>query len=94
MTVRYSPAAVDGPCVAYATPRRLGTAVVRNRIRRRLRAVFDHIASTEPALVPPGDYLVLPSGTVASAPFDELVADCTSALDRIQRARRTRDVSV
>lgn len=94
MTLRYSPTAADGPCVAYTTPRRLGTAVVRNRIRRRLRAVFERLAIEDPGLLPPGDYLVSPERTVDSVPFDDLVEDCRRALADLRRPRRPRNVSV
>src|SRR5690606_22507821 len=46
---------VDRPCVAFAIPRRVGGAVVRNRIRRRLRAVFAEGAG---GAIGPGAYLV------------------------------------
>ena len=40
-----------GAAVAWAIPRRVGTAVVRNRVRRRLRAVVadEHRAAPLPA---------------------------------------------
>ena len=50
---------VDGPSgpprVAYALGRRVGSAPVRNRLRRRLRAV---VASLEPELRPGSAYLI------------------------------------
>jgi ribonuclease P protein component len=48
-------APVDPECpprVAYAIGRRVGGAVVRNRLRRRLRAVVADV------VLPPGDYLI------------------------------------
>lgn len=42
---------VDPPRVAFATPRKVGTAVMRNRVRRRLRAI---LRATE---LQPGLYL-------------------------------------
>ena len=45
----------DPPRVAYAIGRRVGNAVTRNRIRRRLRAAVDQHASE---LLPGGAYLI------------------------------------
>ncbi len=44
--------AADPPRVAFAIPRKVGTAVTRNRVRRRLRAVLRSHA------LDPGLYLV------------------------------------
>ena len=39
----------DGPRIGFTTPRALGNAVVRNRIRRRVReAVRKHLAELNP----------------------------------------------
>jgi ribonuclease P protein component len=55
--------------VAYAVSRRVGPAVVRNRVRRRLRhAVAEH----RQLLVPGGAYLVIPRPGVAETPYAEL----------------------
>lgn len=88
MSVRYSPAAdVAVPCLAYATPRRLGPAVVRNRIRRRLRAVFRELAEDRSVPLPPGDYLVMPTVGVATATYSELRLQCRRALEDLARRR-------
>jgi ribonuclease P protein component len=52
--------------VGYAIGRRTATAVTRNRIRRRLRAV---VRSLELA---PGDYLIGAGADVATLPYPEL----------------------
>ena len=62
------------PCVAYAIGKRVGPAVVRNRLRRRLRAVFVDAA---PA---PGDYLVACDPDAASVPFSDLKVLVSKAL--------------
>ncbi|MEJ7844385.1 MAG: ribonuclease P protein component [Acidimicrobiales bacterium] len=68
-----SPAA-DRPCLAFAVSAGAGGAVVRNRIRRRLRALF---AALDPD---PGWYLVSAGSAAAVAPPDELRTDLAAAL--------------
>ena len=55
LSVTWLPGADDTPPrVAFAIGRRVGPAVTRNRLRRRLRAI---VAELDPAL-PPGTYLI------------------------------------
>jgi ribonuclease P protein component len=71
------------PQVAYAISRRVGSAVVRNRLRRRLRAiVFEGAAS-----LPVGAYVVRtgPDGTLLG--FDELKVAMSRAVERATRGR-------
>ena len=62
------------PRLAFALPRRLGTAVLRNRLRRRARAAFVELAP------PSGTYLVTVRPDAAALPFAALVADVDAAL--------------
>lgn len=65
------------PRVAYAIGRRVGGAVVRNRLRRRLRMI---VAEAAP---PPGDYLigVAPAGAdLASSQLRVHVAEALQVL--------------
>ena len=55
-SVRNSPTSL--PRKPVATSRAVGSAVERNRLRRRLRVVFTDLAAQRPELVPPGDYLL------------------------------------
>ena len=57
--------------VAYAIGREVGTAVVRNRLRRRLRSVMTEL-STQSDGFPSGDYLVRVSPTGANVRSSEL----------------------
>jgi len=60
----------EGLCrVAYAIPRRTGGAVVRNRLRRRLRAAVDEVADD----MAPGAYLISPDAAAINMDFKELI---------------------
>ncbi|MGH9533609.1 MAG: ribonuclease P protein component [Terriglobales bacterium] len=68
--------------VGLTTPRRLGAAPLRNRIRRRLRA----LAGGHWAALPPGWDLVLqPRVEAARVPFDRLEAEWTECLRWLAR---------
>lgn len=61
---------LDGPRVAFAIGRSAGTAVQRNRARRRLREVIGrHVAGMAPGL-----YLWGLTRPAAAVSFDDLVA--------------------
>lgn len=64
------------PRVAYAVGRRVGSAVRRNRLRRRLRAVVADLAPD----MRPGAYLVGAAADAADLPFGELKAVVSRAL--------------
>lgn len=75
LRVSWVPGPHEAPArVAYAIGRRVGPAVVRNRLRRRLREV---VAALDPA---PGDYLVACDPDAASLPFSDLKALVSKAL--------------
>jgi len=62
--------------VAYAIPRATGPAVVRNRLRRRLRAVVRELP------LEPGDYLISASPGAADLPYAQLRGHVREAAGR------------
>ena len=66
----------EGPRFGFTVTKKVGNAVARNRIRRRLKAA---VAALSPdALKPDHDYVVIAKASAQTAPFDVL----TNALDR------------
>ena len=78
MTVAYVPGDADVR-VAYAIGRRVGPAVVRNRLRRRLRAAAREIDVATGGL-PTGAYLVSVRPAATQRSYGELRDDLASAL--------------
>jgi ribonuclease P protein component len=64
--------------VAYAVGRKVGGSVVRNRVRRRLRAVCAE------ARLPAGDYLVAASAEAADLRFSELRSFVMAAFEALR----------
>lgn len=67
----------DPPRVAYAIGRKVGGAVVRNRLRRRLRVVVSELGP----LVQPGAYLIAAAPGAATLSFGELRTIVAEALE-------------
>jgi ribonuclease P protein component len=67
-----------GVDVAYAISRRLGGAVERNRLRRRLRALVDGL-EPQPR---PGSYLIRCGNETGKLSYDELHHHLIQALER------------
>jgi ribonuclease P protein component len=75
VTIRFVPGESEAPPrVAYAVGG-VGNAVVRNRLRRRLRAA---VARAEAELTPGGAYLVSARREALTMPFDALVEALTA----------------
>ncbi len=66
----------EGVRVAYALPRKAGTAVERNRVRRRLRAALGVL---EPQ-VPPGWYLIGVTRPAREISWDDVCSDLPGAV--------------
>ena len=74
----------DEVVLGLVTPKRIGTAVARNRARRRTRALFAEWSRD--GAVPPGSYVVVFTGTPPTEP-DEFAEMLRSALRRALRRR-------
>jgi ribonuclease P protein component len=72
-----------GPRIAYALGKQVGTAVVRNRLRRRLKA----IAAGHADIVHPGSYLIGARPGAAHRSFEELNAMFIRLFDQVQAPR-------
>jgi ribonuclease P protein component len=68
----------DAPRVGYTVTKKVGSAVVRNRIRRRLKeAVRTHAAGD---MAPGNDYVIVGRDDVLAAPFALLKAELSRRL--------------
>jgi ribonuclease P protein component len=83
VTVVHLPLEHD-PRVAFAVGRAVGPAAVRNRVRRRLRALWREILDTTPP--PAGDYLVMTAPPAAALGLVELRRHLAAALHRLGTA--------
>jgi ribonuclease P protein component len=72
--------------VGWVTPKKLGSAVRRNRLRRRGRAIAAELADA--GALRPGRYVVTFTAAAIDAPFDVLRADLRSTLVQLSRRRR------
>lgn len=70
----------EPPKVAYAIGRRVGNAVERNRLRRRLRAIF----AAEAGGLPPGAYLIGTEPATSSLSYQELRTTLMKAIDQLR----------
>jgi ribonuclease P protein component len=77
LTVVHRPGPQD-PRVAFAVGRRVGPAVARNRLRRRLRALWRELE------VPGGDYLIIAAPSTLDLSFTQLGDRLRTALGRLE----------
>lgn len=76
---------VRGPRFGFTVTRKTGNAVVRNRIRRRLReAVRAAAAGAEPDT----DYVLVGRRAALTLPFERLVTDLVSGLEILSRPEK------
>jgi ribonuclease P protein component len=74
----------DGaPRVGFTATKKLGNAVVRNRVKRRLREIARLTLETQAR--PGHDYVLIGRAPTPQRPFADLASDLTSALKRLHR---------
>jgi ribonuclease P protein component len=83
LTVTWLPGGPDEPPrVAYAIGRGVGSAVARNRVRRRLRAI---VSELDPPL-PHGAYLIGVAPAAAGLSYGELRTTVSTAVSALRRS--------
>jgi ribonuclease P protein component len=71
--------------IGFTVSRRIGTAVERNRVRRRLREVVRRAA---PGHMQPGhDYVLIGRRAALAMPFERMIEDLKGALRRVHKTR-------
>jgi ribonuclease P protein component len=75
--------------VGFTASRKVGSAVDRNRARRRLRAAVDQVMPEHAA--PGHDYVVIARAGTLVRPFEMLVGDLETALRRVDAYRAAED---
>jgi len=78
----------DPPRVGFTVSRTVGTAVERNRVRRRLREIVKRAATR---LHPGYDYVVVGRRAALREPFDRMVAAFAAAVERVHAPRAGRE---
>ena len=76
------------PRIGFTASRKVGSAVARNRARRRLRAAADRVL---PGVAEPGtDYVLIARAGTLTRPYQELLTDLETAFKRVSEARNHR----
>jgi ribonuclease P protein component len=82
----------DGPPrIGFTVSRKVGTAVERNRVRRRLREIVRHSAAA--SLRAGHDYVLVGRSAALFLSFERLLADFSDALERLHGERGPRERS-
>src|SRR3954471_15587441 len=74
------------PRFGFTVSKKVGNAVERNRVRRRLREIVRRHAALLPE--PGHDYVLIGRRAALQMPFEAMAADFTGALTRLQKMRR------
>jgi ribonuclease P protein component len=82
----------DGPIrVGFTVSKKVGTAVERNRVRRRLKGVLGRLAAS--VLRSGHDYVLIGRRAALALPFDRMVEELKMALRRLEPRRSRPDIS-
>ncbi|CAB4596903.1 unannotated protein [freshwater metagenome] len=73
----------EPPRVAFAVSRKVGTAVVRNRLRRQVRAYLGEVRAADSARFPSGAWLFAIQPSAAEVDREALLRDVESCLERL-----------
>lgn len=73
--------------VGFTVSKKVGNAVKRNRARRRLRAVVDALLAD--LAVPGTDYVVIGRAATVERPYDALLNDLRSAVQRVRTSLKS-----
>lgn len=93
LVVQAAPGPAGGAVrVGFTATRKLGGAVVRNRAKRRLRAVAGEVLAERGK--PGTDYVLIARRETAERPYPALVADLETALRRLGRSPRPAPAAV
>jgi len=74
-----------GPRFGFTITKKIGNAVTRNRIRRRLKAAF--AAETKTANLGAHDYVVVARQAALDRPYELLLSDVARAISALHSAR-------
>lgn len=78
----------EGPRFGFTITKKIGNAVTRNRIRRRLKAAF--ASEIKDADLGPCDYVVVARLAALDRPFADLLHDVNRAFAALHRGRPAR----
>ncbi|MGI9407489.1 MAG: ribonuclease P protein component [Hyphomicrobiaceae bacterium] len=83
---------ITGPRIGYTVTKRIGNAVVRNRVKRRLRAA---VAALEPGdLRDNCDYVLIARPGALQRPFIDLTNDLRAGLQSVHRQKQRKQASI
>lgn len=80
----YAEAGLSGARFGFTITKKVGNAVVRNRIRRRLKAAIGELDAE--SMLADADYVVVARKVAATKDFAALKTDFSSCLKRVNRA--------
>ena len=83
LTVQAMPSDQKSPRIGYTVTTKIGNAVIRNRIKRRLRAAAGGLMSSPN--VPISDYVLIAKRQALTADFSTIVKDLQLGLDHVHR---------